>query len=126
MTDHITLSGLEGFGYHGVLEHERTIGQRFVVDVDLAVDLELAARSDRLCDTVDYGQLGQRVVGIIGGARVMLIETLALRIAELCLSDARVNAARVTVHKPEAPVGVAFRDVAVTIVRNSISRTSDG
>ena len=117
MTDRITLLGLRGFGRHGVYESERTVGQPFVADVVLNVDTTVAARSDDLADTVSYADVAALVVAVIEGEPVNLLETLAARIAEACLSDVRVESVEVTVHKPEAPVGVTFTDVSVSIQR---------
>src|SRR6201989_3026158 len=63
--DRLTISGIEGFGYHGVFEAERRDGQVFLADLVLAVDTRAAARSDDLQDTVDYGSLVTRVVKAI-------------------------------------------------------------
>lgn len=115
--DRITLRGLRGHGHHGVYAEEREAGQPFVVDVELTLDLARAARSDAVGDTVQYGELAARVVAAIEGDPVDLIETLAESIATLSLSYEPVQQVEVTVHKPEAPVGVPFDDVAVTIVR---------
>lgn len=115
--DCITVSGLEAFGHHGVLPHERQYGQRFMVDLVLEVDLAAAARSDDLHDTVDYGSLSGDVAAIVAGDPVDLIEALAGRIADRCLRDERVHAVEVTVHKPNAPVPVVAREVAVTLRR---------
>jgi dihydroneopterin aldolase len=71
-----------------------------------------------LRDTVDYGTLSTRVKEAIEHEPVDLIETLAQRIADLCLDDQRVHRARVTVHKPDAPIEATFTDVAVTITRS--------
>jgi dihydroneopterin aldolase len=114
----ITLTGLRARGHHGVYDHERVDGQEFVVDVTLELDLSPAARSDDVADTVHYGQLADRLVEIVGGAPVNLIETLADRIALVCLEDQRVEAATVTVHKPQAPIPHEFTDVAVTVRRS--------
>jgi 7,8-dihydroneopterin aldolase/epimerase/oxygenase len=115
--DRITLSGIEVFGRHGVLPHEREHGQRFVVDVVLEVDLAAAAGSDRLADTVDYGGLAAAVAAVVGGEPADLIETVAGRVADLALADERVAAVEVTVHKPNAPLPVVAREVAVTLRR---------
>ena len=117
MTDRIALRGLRAVGHHGVYAEERANGQPFVVDVVLEVDTSAAAVSDDVTDTVHYGELAGRVVAVVEGEPVNLIETLAQRIADVCLDDDRVAAVEVTVHKPEAPVGVEFSDVAVSIVR---------
>ena len=116
--DRIVLRGLRAHGHHGVYPEERSSGQPFVVDVVLALDLDGAGRSDDVADTVHYGELAQRVVAIIEGEPVDLLETLAARVAALCLTYPLVEQVEVTVHKPEAPVGVPFEDVAVTIVRH--------
>ncbi len=114
MTDQITISGIEAFAYHGVLEHEKVDGQLFGVDVTLELDLSAAAASDDLADTVDYGELADRIHERVAGERWSLIERVADRVAELELEDPRVLATTVTVHKPQAPIGVPFRDVTVT------------
>ena len=117
MSDRIELRGLRVFGHHGVFEHERRDGQDFVVDVELELDTRAAAASDDVADTVDYGTLAQRVAEVVGGEPVNLIETLAERIAAVCLADERVNIAVVTVHKPSAPIPLTFDDVAVRVRR---------
>lgn len=117
MTDRITLSGLRVRGNHGVFEHERRDGQEFVVDVVVWLDLRKAAASDDLADTLDYGALAEVAAGIVGGEPSDLIETVAGRIADAVLADARVDAVEVTVHKPSAPISRTFADVAVTIHR---------
>lgn len=116
--DRVALRGLRGFGRHGVLPSERATGQPFLVDVELGLDTRRAAKSDDLTDTVDYAGLADRVVALVEGEPVNLIETLAERIAAMCLEDAAVEQVQVTVHKPEAPVSVAFEDVSVTIMRS--------
>jgi 7,8-dihydroneopterin aldolase/epimerase/oxygenase len=118
--DRISLRGLTATGFHGVLPDERRDGQTFVVDLDLTLDTRPAAQSDDLRDTVDYGGLATNVVAIVQGPPVNLIETLAAQVAAACLTDPRVISAAVTVHKPNAPVGVPFTDVAVTIERSRV------
>ena len=115
--DLISLTGLRVRGNHGVFDFERADGQEFVVDVSLETDTRAAAASDQLADTIDYGSLAQQLAAVIGGEPVNLLETLAGRLADVCLSDSRVHAATVTVHKPQAPIPLSFEDVAVTIRR---------
>lgn len=117
MTDHITLRGLAARGRHGWFQREHEAGQEFLADVVLGVDTRVAAASDDLADTVDYGDLAERVVGVIAGEPVKLVETLAQRIADVCLTFDHVQDVEVTVHKPEAPMRVPFGDVTVTIRR---------
>lgn len=122
--DRITLHGLRARGFHGVLPAERQLGQEFLVDVSLEIDLSAAAASDDVADTVDYGELASRLVAIVTGPPVNLIETLAQRLADACLADTRVHAAEVTVHKPSAPIRHPFTDVAVTLRRERRDRPS--
>jgi dihydroneopterin aldolase len=116
--DRVALRGLRGFGRHGVLPAERSLGQWFVVDVELGLDTRLAAAGDDLGETVDYSAVAADVVALIEGEPVNLIETLAQRIAESCLARPGVMQVEITVHKPGAPVSVPFDDVSVTITRS--------
>ncbi|HYT09940.1 MAG TPA: dihydroneopterin aldolase [Mycobacteriales bacterium] len=118
MADRIQLTGLRVRGTHGVYEHERRDGQDFLIDATLWLDSRPAAASDDLADTVDYGALAERIAAVVGGEPVKLLETLAARLAELCMHDERVMAAEVTVHKPHAPMRREFADVAVTARRS--------
>jgi 7,8-dihydroneopterin aldolase/epimerase/oxygenase len=115
--DRISVRGLRAFGHHGVLDHERAIGQEFVIDAVLGVDTAPAAATDDLALTVDYGALAGRLAAIVSGPPVALIETLAERLAAACLDDQRVREVEVTVHKPHAPVPVPVADITVTVRR---------
>lgn len=115
--DEITLTGLTVFGYHGVFDFERRQGQEFTVDLMLQLSLVAAAASDDVADTVHYGELADTVAAIVAGEPVNLIETLANRIADAALEDARVQNVAVTVHKPSAPIQQSFADVSVTVRR---------
>lgn len=117
--DELAVLGIECFGHHGVFDVEKRDGQVFVIDLVLGVDTRPAGRSDDLRDTVDYGSLVAAVKNAVETDPVDLIETLAQRIADVCLLDDRVQWARVTVHKPDAPIEATFRDVALTITRRT-------
>jgi dihydroneopterin aldolase len=116
--DRLSISGIEAFGHHGVFDFERHDGQPFVVDLVLGVDTRAAAASDDLSDTVDYGTLTLRVKEAVERDPVDLVETLAQRVADVCLTDDRVGWAEVTLHKPQAPIEATFADVALTIHRS--------
>jgi 7,8-dihydroneopterin aldolase/epimerase/oxygenase len=120
--DEMTVRGIECLGHHGVFEFERAEGQVFVIDVTLGLDTRSAADSDDLRDTVDYGSLVMQVKAAVETDPVNLIETLAQRVADVCLSDDRVGYAKVTVHKPTAPIQATFADVALTITRKREGR----
>lgn len=115
--DLIRLTGVRARGHHGVFEHERRDGQDFVVDVVMAVDLTPAGESDDLARTVHYGEVAADVVAVIEGEPRDLIETVAHEIAGVVLRRPLVEAVEVTVHKPQAPVGVPFGDVEVVVRR---------
>lgn len=109
----IVIEGIEGWGHHGVLAHEREKGQRYLVDVRLDVDTSRAADTDQLEDAVDYSQVAQAVHAIIVGEPVNLVETLADRVLRALMKDERVREAAVVVHKPQAPMPVAAGEVRV-------------
>lgn len=118
--DQIRLSGLSARGYHGVLPFERTEGQLFTADVTLDLGergTAVASVTDAVKDAVDYSEVARAVVAVIEGEPVSLIETLAARVGEAVLAFPRVTAVEVTIHKPQAPLDVAFEDVSVTIHR---------
>lgn len=121
--DVIRLVGLGGVGRHGVEAEEREHGQTFLVDLDLHLDTSEAAATDDLASTVNYADVARQVIALVEGEPVNLIETLAARIADTALDHALVEAVDVTVHKPEAPVGVPFTDMQVRI-RRERSRTA--
>ncbi len=117
MSDRIALTGLRVRGHHGVLPQERRDGQDFVVDVVLHLDLRDAAATDDVTQTVHYSELAEQLAAVVAGEPVDLLETLAARLAEVCLQHARVDRVEVTVHKPQAPIAVVFADVSVTMER---------
>ncbi|WP_072314994.1 dihydropteroate synthase [Agrococcus sp. Marseille-P2731] len=116
-TGEIALTGIRARGHHGVLPQERRDGQEFVVDARLELDLSGAIASDDVGDTVHYGELAEQLVDAVERDPLDLIETLADRLAEVCLAHPLVRRASVTVHKPAAPIAVPFDDVAVTVHR---------
>ncbi len=116
MTDTIRIEGVSALGCHGVLAEERTYDQPFVVDIELEVDTALPATTDDVAHTISYADVAQDAVAVITGESVNLIETLANRIAAKVLERGPLSVA-VTIHKPEAPVGLPFSDVFVTVRR---------
>ena len=118
--DRISLLGLSVFGRHGVFDHERRDGQEFVVDAVLWVDTRQAAAADDLSLTVDYAAVADQLAAVVSGEPVALIETLADRLAAVCLADESVREVEITVHKPHAPLIQSLRDVTVTIRRSRV------
>ncbi len=123
LTDRLSVLGIEAVGHHGVFDFERRDGQVFKVDLSLGIDTRSAALSDDLQDTVDYGSLVAQVKTTVGSDPVDLIETLAQRVAGVCLSAGRVEWVKVSVHKPDAPIDAVFADVALTIRRDARDKT---
>ena len=117
MTDELSVTGIECFAHHGVFDFERREGQVFVVDLVIGIDTRSAAASDDLAETVNYGTLVADVKAAVERDPVDLIETVAQRITDVCLLDTRVEWARVTLHKPDAPIDATYSDVALTITR---------
>ncbi|MET8830066.1 dihydroneopterin aldolase [Streptomyces sp. NPDC004610] len=118
--DRVALRGLKARGHHGVFPKEREEGQTFLVDLVLGLDTRPAAADDDLEKTVHYGIVAEEVVAVVEGEPVHLIETLAERIAQVCLKHAAVQQVEVCVHKPDAPITVPFDDVTVTIIRSRV------
>jgi dihydroneopterin aldolase len=118
MLDRICIAGLRVRGNHGVLDHERRVGQDFIIDAVLWLDTAPAAASDDLSLTADYGGVAGRLAKIVAGPPVALIETLAERLMAACLAEPLVREAEITVHKPQAPVEVEVADISVTIRRS--------
>ena len=115
--DRISLTGLRVRGFHGVLPQERRDGQDFVVDAVLHLDLRPAGASDDLALTVHYGELAKALAAVVAGEPADLPETLAARLAAVCLAAGPVDRVDVTVHKPDAPIMVPFIDVSVSVTR---------
>jgi len=108
---------LELFGYHGVYDHEKQHGQRFLVDLEVWIDTDNACVSDDLSQTLDYGELVKAVATEVQGESVDLIEKLAAKVLGVVWRFEDALAAEVTVHKPEAPVGFPVSDISVTLKR---------
>ncbi|MPZ39074.1 MAG: dihydroneopterin aldolase [Rhizobiales bacterium] len=118
MTDSIYVTGLALHAFHGVMDHEATVGQTFYIDLMLDIDLTQASRSDKIADTVGYDQVVDVASRTFCAQRYRLVEAAAGAIAEAILTEfPAVTSLRVTVHKPHAPVAATFSDVGVTIRR---------
>ena len=118
MSDTIFVTGLLVHAHHGVMEHEEKVGQRFVIDLELDIDLRPAAASDRLADTVSYSSLVEVANRAFTTKNFRLVEAAAGAVAETVLSSfPRVTAVKVTVHKPHAPIAAIFADVGVSVLR---------
>ena len=125
--DEILLEGMRFYAYHGVNPEERALGQRFLVDVALRVDLRAAGLSDDLADTVSYSAVYKVVRGIVEGEPRQLIEAVAEAIATAVLTEfPRVGRITVTVRKPEAPMQGSMLEAAGVRITRSRSAGSNG
>ena len=117
----ISIRGLKVYAHHGVFEFERNYGQDFFIDADVWLDGESAAAHDDLAQTVNYGALSDALVANAKANPVDLLETLATRLLELVMNfgggeqTGIVKKAKITVHKPNAPISHEFADVSVTV-----------
>jgi 7,8-dihydroneopterin aldolase/epimerase/oxygenase len=119
MTDRIFIKGLSLHAYHGVMAYEAKVGQTFTIDLELAIDLVAAARSDKVMDTVSYDKVVDCAREAFTAQRFRLIEAAAGRVADSVLGAfPRVQSVKVTIHKPHAPIAATFSDVGVTLVRS--------
>ena len=116
--DQITINNLEVFGNHGVYEEEKRLGQKFLVSVNLYLDLRPAGRNDEITETVNYGQVCRLINDHMREHSYQLIEAAAEHLAsELLLTYKRVRGVRAEVKKPWAPIGLPLEAVSVTIER---------
>lgn len=119
--DEIRVTGMAFFGYHGVKREEKSMGQRFVVDVVVRADLAPAGQSDDLADTLDYGRIHAVTREIVEGPSLDLIEAVAERICAgvLALSPLAEEVAT-TVHKPAVPIPGTLDEASVRLVRGRV------
>ncbi|HWW50074.1 MAG TPA: dihydroneopterin aldolase [Xanthobacteraceae bacterium] len=127
MTDTIFIKGVLVHARHGVMQHEAEVGQRFVIDLELAIDLSESSKTDRLADTVSYADVVRAATAAFAGQNYRLLERAAGAVAEAVLGNFdRVSAVTVTVHKPHAPIAAIFGDVGVILTRRRGSDAGHG
>lgn len=117
MSDRILIHGIQFHGHHGVYEEERKLGQRFVVNVELSLDLRQAGQRDDFKATVDYEQVHRLVVEIGTQEQFQLLEALAERVASVILEKFPVQQVTVRATKPSPPIPGIFGGVSVEITR---------
>lgn len=118
MSGAIFVNGLVLHAYHGVMPHEAKVGQPFVLDLMLDIDLADAARTDMLKHTVSYEDLVKTASEAFGARRYRLVEAAGGAVASAVLDRyPSVRSIRVTVRKPHAPIAATFDDVGVIITR---------
>lgn len=118
MTDRLIVSGLALLTHCGVTPEERAVGQRIVIDLDMAVELGEGARRGGLESTVDYADVCRQVIEVGEKAKHTLLESLAMDLAEAVLSKPRVREVRVRITKPNPPIIPAVGSFSVDLVRS--------
>jgi len=119
MADYIRLKGLEFYGYHGVMEAEKELGQRFIIDLTLKTNLKEAGVSDDVEETINYAEVYDEVKEIVEGKAYDLIETVAEKISDKLLAEFKtLEIIKVVVKKPEVPIPGVLEWVEVEIERS--------
>lgn len=119
MTDHIRLTRIGVFAYHGVHPEERRLGQRFYISLDCQLDLSPAGKTDDFTQTVCYATLAERVQEIAVGQSYHTIEGLAEAVASMALTEnPRLTAITVTVDKPGAAIVAILEGISVSVTRS--------
>lgn len=114
--DKIHINGIKTYAYHGAIQEERVLGQYFVTDLVLHVDLTNASKTDDLLETVHYGEVYNLVEEIVKGEPVSLIERLAGKInAELFDQYDKIIEVETTITKPNPPIDGNYDSVAITL-----------
>jgi dihydroneopterin aldolase len=116
--DTLSLKGLQFYGRHGTESWERENGRRYIVDLELSLDLTRASQTDHLRDALDYRVVYARAHRVVESESHHLIETVAGRLVdEMFRAFPTVEAARVRVAKPDAPIGGLNQAVVVELAR---------
>lgn len=114
--DKIHINGIKTYAYHGAIQEERVLGQYFITDLVLHVDLTNASKTDNLSETVHYGEVYNLVEEIVKGEPVSLIERLAGKInAELFDRYDKIIEVETTITKPNPPIDGNYDSVAITL-----------
>jgi dihydroneopterin aldolase len=115
----IEITGLSLYTHHGVSEAEREIGQRLVIDLRIEVGACDATVTDRVEDTVDYGEVCQTVALVAQQRSYKTLERLCTAIADRLLSDYEAESVWVRASKPEPPIPLPVQEVSVEVVRDA-------
>lgn len=103
---------------HGAKEAERSLGQRFYLDIVAAAEIGAALSSDRLEDSVHYGDVIKAATQAFTARDFNLIEAAAAAVADDLLARfPRIAKVTVTVHKPAAPVAAILKDISASVER---------
>ncbi len=113
----IEVVGLSLYTHHGVGEAEREVGQRLLIDLSFEVDECDATVTDRIEDTVDYGEVCQTVALVAQERSYKTLERLCGAIADRLLDHYSADAIYVRATKPEPPIPLPVAEVSVELTR---------
>lgn len=117
--DKIFIKDLELFAHHGVLKEEKNLGQKFLLSLELDLDLKRAGITDNLNETVNYAELCTNIENEFKREKYDLIETASEKIAEYILINYPIiKSVKLTLKKPWAPILKPVNYVAVQIERS--------
>ncbi len=117
--DKIHLNNLTFHAYHGNLEEETKLGQKFIIDLEVAVDLRPAGASDCLADSICYSMIFECVRKVVEDEHFNLLERLGTAIvARLFEFSPDITEIRVVVKKPQAPIQGVFNYVGIELKRS--------
>ena len=116
--DKILIRDLKIFAYHGVNPEEKRDGQEFVIDMDVSLDMSAACISDELDDTVSYAKIIKTVTAAFTQEKYNLLEKAAQVCVDAVFAEYdRINAVRIVLKKPHAPIKADFGFVAAELYR---------
>ena len=117
--DRIILEGMRFYGFHGVNPEERVLGQEYLVDLSVEMNLAVAGDSDHIEDTISYAHIYRAVKDVMEGAPRNLLEAAAQSIAYRVLDEFPVDSVSVKVKKPHPPIrGPVIENATVEIMRS--------
>ncbi len=105
----------------GCLPEEQKRRQPFSIDVDIVFDTAAAAASDDLTETVDYDWVVSEINKYFEKNKVKLIEKMAQVVADITLTDKRIQEVRVRVKKLHVPVSYPLDSAGISIIRTQKS-----
>ena len=120
LTDKILINNMHFYAYHGVSNKEKSLGQRFEVDIEVNVSTKLAAENDDLSKTIDYTLLFEIAKKEILNRKYDLVESIAENIAKEVLLLSGIYSTKVRIRKPNAPIANSFFEfVQIEICRSN-------
>ena len=111
----IRLKNIQVFGWHGVADKEKKIGQQFEIDIEASAPLQKAIQTDDIRQTNDYSEMYDKVVKVFSAVKYNLIEALAAQIAKEITNEFNLTECKVVIRKPDAPINGILETVEVEV-----------